>query len=97
MATGNCRFLVKWHFNLIYFIFACFPQILFPLTISWHIVQKWAAVNHGFHLGEGGVTYLCLLAQCTHIRASPKYVKCPKKHNVIKVSLESDLLFSVEI
>ena len=28
------------------------------------------------------------------VRASPKYVKCPKKHSVIKVSLESDLLFS---
>ena len=27
-----------------------------------------------------------------HIRASPKYVKCPKKDSVIKVSLESDLL-----
>ena len=27
-------------------------------------------------------------------RASPKYAKCPKKHSVIKVSLESDLLFS---
>ena len=32
---------------------------------------------------------------CT--RASLKYVKCPKKDSVIKVSLESDLLFSVEI
>ena len=31
------------------------------------------------------------------VRASPKYVKCPKKDSVIKVSLESDLLFSVEI
>ena len=30
-------------------------------------------------------------------RASLKYVKCPKKDSVIKVSLESDLLFSVEI
>ena len=30
-------------------------------------------------------------------RASPKYVKCPKKDSVIKVSLESDILFSVEI
>ena len=30
-------------------------------------------------------------------RASPKFVKCPKKDSVIKVSLESDLLFSVEI
>ena len=30
-------------------------------------------------------------------RASPKYVKCPKKDSAIKVSLESDLLFSVEI
>ena len=28
------------------------------------------------------------------LRASPKYVKCPKKDSVIKVSLESDLLFS---
>ena len=26
-------------------------------------------------------------------RASPKYVKCPKKDSVIKVSLESDLQF----
>ena len=33
----------------------------------------------------------------TRIRASPEYVKCPKKDSVIKVSLESDLLFSVEI
>ena len=31
------------------------------------------------------------------IRASPKYVKCPKKDSVIKVSFESDLLFSVKI
>ena len=28
---------------------------------------------------------------------SPKYVKRPKKDSLIKVSLESDLLFSVEI
>ena len=38
---------------------------------------------------------VCLRGPCT--RASPKYVKCPKKDSVIKVSLESDLLFSVEI
>ena len=30
-------------------------------------------------------------------RVSPKYVKCPKKDSVMKVSLESDSLFSVEI
>ena len=33
----------------------------------------------------------CPKVEC---RASLKYVKCPKKDSVIKVSLESDLLFS---
>ena len=65
----------------------------------WHLVVMMDPEFNMCHLQKSW-TELCKFSihlntsNLGSIRASLKYVKCPKKDSVIKVSLESDLLFS---
>ena len=62
-------------------------------------VKQWTINNAKGIISAAAQCYRILDFRKMNIsrRASSKYVKCPKKDSVLKVSLESDLLFSVEI